>query len=402
MKVALINTVCGYGSTGRICTNLADGLLFYNHEAKIYFGRGDVEEAHEKYASRIGTSIDVSLHVLKARLFDGAGFGSASATIKLIHDLEANNPDIIHLHNLHGYYININILFEYLKKSNKPVIWTLHDCWSFTGHCAHFDYVNCQKWREECGSCPQKRIYPASYLLDRSNTNYQIKKKLFNSIDKLILVTPSKWLAGKVKESFLSNAPVHVINNGIDLEKFQPTSSNFRVRFGLNDKSIILGVAIGWDDRKGLQHFIDIAGKLDSKFQIVLVGISNKQSSLMPKNVITFSRTNSINELAELYSAADMFVNPTMQEVFGLVNLEALACGTPVITFDTGGSPECIDKSCGIVVQKGNVSELVRAIKYMDKNKPETSDCRKRALLFDKNEKANEYIKLYFERSSSI
>ena len=402
MKVALINTVCGYGSTGRICTDLAEVIHFSGHECRIYFGRNNAEEAQEKCSERIGTSFDIKLHVLKTRLFDGAGFGSVNATRRLIARIIAYNPDIIHLHNLHGYYINIKILFAYLKQSNKPVLWTLHDCWAFTGHCAHFDFVGCQKWQKECGSCPQKSIYPASFLFDRSHSNFRTKRQLFTSLERLTLVTPSNWLAGKVKKSFLSNVPVHVIYNGIDLAKFQPTQSGFREKYGLQNKSIILGVATDWIDRKGLQYFVDMAGILDSSFQIVLVGVTKKQSLKLPKNIISIRRTNSIVELSQIYTAADIFVNPTMEEVLGLVNLEALACGTPVITFDTGGSSECIDTSCGIVVKKGNMSELIDAIIEMKVNRPQASVCRNRALLFNKDRKANEYMKLYAESSTSM
>lgn len=402
MKAAIINTVCGYGSTGRICINIAEALHAGGHEARIYYGRGTADGANAEYARKIGSSAGILLHVLRTRVFDDAGFGSASATRHLIHDLEAFDPDIVHLHNLHGYYVNIGILFEYLKQSGKQVIWTLHDCWSFTGHCAHFDYIGCQKWKVQCHSCPQKRIFPTSCLLDRSSVNFEKKRELFNSIKNLTLVTPSKWLEGKVKESFLSNVPVHVVNNGIDLEQFQPLSSGFREKFNLRDKSIILGVAIGWDDRKGLKHFFEVARMLDSRFQVVLVGLTKKQSRMMPENVLSLPRTGSRRELAELYSTADMFVNPTMQEVLGLVNLEALACGTPVITFDTGGSPECVDSSCGIVVQKGNTAEMVKAIKYLDSHRPDLAACRKRASLFEKNEKAREYIDLYTERLAPV
>lgn len=350
MKVLQINSVCGFGSTGRITTDLYKILEEQGHECVIAYGRGNAPEGIRTI--KIGTNLDNYVHVAKTRLFDKHGFSSIKATKEFIRKVEKYNPDIIHLHNIHGYYINIEILFNYLKRANKKVIWTLHDCWSFTGHCPYFDYVGCDKWKNCCYSCPQKMGYPSSLFFDNSRENYQKKKDLFNSIDNLTIVTPSRWLAGLVKQSFLGKYPIEVINNGVDLNIFKPTPSNFRVEHGLLDKVVVLGVANIWEKRKGLDDFIEISKQIDEQYKIVLVGLSAKQLKRLPNNIIGVSRTNNLRELSEIYSAADVFFNPTYEDNYPTTNLEALACGTPVITYDTGGSPECINDKNGIIIKK--------------------------------------------------
>ena len=277
MKILQINSVCGIRSTGRICTDLADILEQNGHECKIAYGREIVPEKYKKYAVRIGSDKDVKIHALESRLFDNAGFGSKKATEKFIKWVKEYNPDIIHLHNIHGYYINIEILFEYLAEVDKPVVWTLHDCWAFTGHCAHYSYVKCCRWQNGCNNCPQKNRYPSSFLIDRSQRNWFKKKKLFTSVKNMTLVTPSKWLANEVKQSFLGKYPIKVIPNGIDLNFFKPTPSDFREKNGLVGKKVILGVASAWDFKKGLNDFVELSKILDDNYKIVLVGLSEKQ-----------------------------------------------------------------------------------------------------------------------------
>ena len=357
MKVLQINSVCGIRSTGRICTDLADVLLQDGHECKIAYGRESVPEKYRKIAVRIGNDLDAKMHALQSRIFDNAGFGSRQATEKFIEWVKEYNPDIIHLHNIHGYYINIEVLFNYLAESNKPVVWTLHDCWAFTGHCAYFSYVKCDKWKTGCFNCPQKKRYPSSLLWDASKQNWQKKKALFTSVKNMTLVTPSKWLANEVKKSFLSNYPMKVIANGINLDVFKPTPSDFKEKNGLVGKKIILGVASSWSECKGLKDFIELSKILDEKYKIVLVGLSGNQIKGLPENVMAISRTNNVKELAEIYTAADIFFNPTYEDNFPTVNLEAQACGTPVITYRTGGSVESVPEEN--VVEQGLYKDVL-------------------------------------------
>ena len=269
MKILMINSVCGIKSTGRICTDLAVELEKQGHEVKIAYGRENVPEQFQKYAIRIGSEWDVRFHGIKARLFDAMGLGSKEATQKFIDWVEEFNPDIIHLHNIHGYYINIEILFNYLKKCKKKIIWTLHDCWTFTGHCAYFDYYGCNKWESGCkGICACKKDYPATLLLSRAEENYQIKKSLFTGINNLTIVTPSQWLASLVKKSFLSEYNVKVIHNGVNTDVFQPTPSEIKSIYSIGNKKIILGVASIWDRRKGLETFIELSKQIEDDYKI--------------------------------------------------------------------------------------------------------------------------------------
>jgi putative colanic acid biosynthesis glycosyltransferase len=393
VKVLQINSVCGVGSTGRIATDLYKILEEQGHECVIAYGRGNAPK--EIKTIKIGTDIDNYIHVAKTRFTDKHGFGSIKATKEFISKVKQYDPDIIHLHNIHGYYINIEILFEYLKDANKPVVWTLHDCWTFTGHCAHFDYVGCDNWKEGCSSCPQKKEYPASVLINSSKWNYQKKKELFTTVKNMTIVTPSEWLKRFVEKSFLGDYDIKVINNGIDVERFKPTESDFRKKYNLQDKFIILGVSNVWIQRKGYEYFIKLSKNIQSEEVIVLVGVTEKQKRSLPNNIIGITKTNSIEELAEIYSAADVFVNLTLEEVMGLVNVEALACGTPVITFKTGGSVECVDQKCGIIVKKGDIQELITAIKILKVVNFSLEDCIKRSKLYNKNDRYNGYIKLY-------
>lgn len=386
MKVLMINSVCGIGSTGRICTDIADELTENGHECKIAFGRKAAPERYQKYAYRITSDGGVKINALKARLFDNEGFNAARATKKLISFIEEYNPDVIHLHNLHGYYLNVEVLFDYLKKADKKVVWTLHDCWAFTGHCAYFDYPECDKWRENCGNCGRLNDYPKA-IIDRSERNLAKKKEIFGGVKNLTVVTPSKWLAELAKQSFLGEYLIEVINNGIDTAVFRPTESNFKEKNGLSGKKIILGVANIWDARKGLGDFISLSKKISDDYRIVLVGLDEKQLGMLPENILGITRTSSAKELAEIYTAADVLFNPTYEDNYPTVNLEAQACGTPVVTYDTGGSGESVPKKN--VIAAGDVDAFLKIeksqlkVKYIDK--------RNKSLFIDN------YLKLYHE-----
>lgn len=399
MRVLQINSVCGVGSTGRIATDLHSILKEQGHESYIAYGRGEAKNCEN--AIKIGNKLDNYFHVAQTRLLDRHGLGSYWATKKFIKQIEKINPDIIHLHNIHGYYINVKVLFNYLKKTNKPIVWTLHDCWAFTGHCTYFDYVGCDKWKNGCNQCIQKKEYPTSLVWDRSKKNYILKKKNFREIKNMTIVTPSKWLASLVSESFLQEHHIQLINNGIDLEIFKPTNSTFRKQYGLENKFIILGVASTWDRRKGINYFIELSRTLKDNQKIVLVGVTEEQKEKLPSNIIGISRTNNAKELAEIYTEANVFVNPTLEDNFPTTNLEALGCGTPVITFKTGGSVESIDRNTGYVINVGDVKELKNSIHRIEIKSKEVdwSNCTDRAkCLYDKRKKYREYIKLYEEQ----
>jgi glycosyltransferase involved in cell wall biosynthesis len=394
MKVLQINSFFSVGGPPRIVKGIYDTLLEQGHDCVLAAGRETPIDGMK--IIKIGTSINKYWHLFMSRVFDAQGFSSNHATKKLINKIEKYQPDIIHLHNLHGYYINIEILFNYLKESNIPVVWTLHDCWAFTGHCAHFDYIGCDKWRTGCFNCPQKKEYPVSNVFDNSKNNYQRKKQAFSGLNNMTIVTPSKWLAKKVEESFLNQYPVKVIHNGIDLNEFKPTESDFRKKYNLEDKKIVLGVAQNWGTKKGFYDFYKLSDTLDSNYKIILVGLDSRQKEAIPNKIIGFGRTNSIQELSEIYTAADVFVNPTLEDTFPTVNLESLACGTPVITYNIGGSPESIDKTCGIKVDQGDINGLAIAIHNLCNNKILSEEaCLTRAKEFDKKDRYKEYVNLY-------
>lgn len=397
MKVIQVNSVCGVGSTGRIATDIHKTLMEKKHESYIAYGRGNARDCD--HGIKVGNNWGIYSHVLRTRLFDHHGFGSVKATKRLIKELADMNPDVIHLHNIHGYYLNIEVLFNYLKTWNKPVIWTLHDCWPFTGHCAYFTYAKCSKWKTGCHDCPEKNAYPSSAVMDASKSNYKRKQEIFRGVGHLTIVTPSNWLAELVKASFLKNYPVRVINNGIDLSVFYPQESDFRKKHHLSQKYILLGVASVWDRRKGLKYFRQLSEQLEEDEAIVLVGLTKEQVSSLPDRVIGITRTNNVKELAEIYSSADVFVNPTLEDNFPTTNLEAIACGTPVITFATGGSPESINEATGISVTQKDVHGIREAINAIRaKEQGLKGACVKRARnLYDKNDRYREYIGLYEE-----
>lgn len=366
MNILMINSVCGIRSTGRICTDLADALTEQGHTVKIAYGREEVPEKYKKYAHKIGSDIDVKLHGVRARLLDESGFGSKRATVKFIEWVKKYDPDVIHLHNIHGYYINIEVLFDYLRTCGKKIIWTLHDCWAFTGHAAYCEAANCERWKKGCHNCPKRDDYPKA-LYDNSKLNWLKKRKLFTGIPNLQIITPSKWLAGLVKKSFLHKYPVSVIYNGIDTSVFKPVdSSELRQKLNIGDKKVILGVAAIWNQRKGLDDFIKLNNLINkNEYQIILVGLNEKQIKSLPSNMIGISRTNSVQELVEYYSLAYAFVNPTYEDNYPTTNLEAIACGTPVITYNTGGSPESAEIN-GICIEQGNIKYIANIIKSIE------------------------------------
>lgn len=366
MKIVFINSVCGIRSTGRICADLAKSYEEKGDECKIAYGREDtISEECKKYAVRIGSSLGVKIHAICSRLFDNHGLNSSYATKKFLKWLEGYKPDILWLHNLHGYYINYKHLFRWIKKHPElEVKWTLHDCWAFTGHCAYFSEFGCYKWKKACDKCAQKHRYPTSVWLDNSKKNFEIKKAAFTGVKNMTIYTPSQWLRDLVKKSFLGEYLVEVLYNEVDKSLFKPTQSEFRKKYNLIDKKIILGVASTWDERKGLKVFCSLAKMFDNDYRVVLVGLTEEQIAKLPPNMIGIARTNSIKELAEIYTAADVFVNPSKEETFGLTTVEALYCGTKAIVYKDTACEEIAEKYGGIVVEQSTeaIFEAIKAL----------------------------------------
>lgn len=398
MKIVQINGGV-FGSTGNIMLGIAQKARKQGNETLCFSPvttTNRKKEPRHPY-SKIGSFRTRQVNVLLSRITGLEGCFSRFLTKRLLRKIKTFNPDVIHLHNLHGSYINLPMLFRYIKKHNIPVIWTLHDCWAFTGHCPHFTMAKCDKWKTGCHHCPQHREYPKSYL-DNSKFMYRHKQKWFTGVQDLTIVTPSHWLAELVGESFLKDYPVKVIHNGIDLSVFKPTESDFRKKYHCEDKFILLGVAFGWGARKGLDVFIDLASRLDDRFQIVLVGTDDNVDKNLPPNVISIHRTQNQAELAEIYTAADLFVNPTREDNYPTVNMESLACGTPVVTFQTGGSPEMVDPTCGSVVPCDDIDALEQEILRIAATNPyPASACLQKATEFDMNERFEEVLKLYMQ-----
>ena len=391
MKILQINTTVNSGSTGRIAEDIGKTLISAGHDSYIAFGRGNQKSVSKLI--KIGSKLDFYLHLIISLFADRHGFGSKRATKRLLKQIDEINPDAIGLHNIHGYYLNVEELFNYIKEKNIPVLWTFHDCWPFSGHCSYnTDCDNCKK-------CQKK--YPISIFLNQSTRNYNDKNLIFNQVKKLQIITPSIWLKDLVKQSFLKYN-VQCINNGIDLNQFQPSENykKLKEKLQIQNKKIILGVASTWDKRKGLDDFIQLAAFTDTSYQIILIGLTSAQIQVLPKYIMGVQRTESIAELANYYSMAAVYVNPTHKDNFPTTNIEALACGTPVITYNTGGSPEAVDTKTGGIIKKGDVKGLWFTIQELAHHSQEhyANVCRTRAEeLFNKEDRYLDYLKCYEE-----
>lgn len=391
MKVLFINTVYAKGSTGTIIRNTGKYLEANGHEYKVAVGRGDDSDEH---VYRIGNYVDMHLHALCSRITDRAGFYSKKETRKFLNFVRDYNPDIIHLHNLHGYYINLPILFNYLKKEFKGrVFWTLHDCWTMTGHCTHFTAVGCYKWKDQCSTCPQTRNFPTSYLLDSSSRNHKEKKSIMSGIPNVTVVAVSDWLKSVASESLLKEYNITRVYNGIDLNKFVHTESNILAEHGIKDKKVILSVADGFDEQKGLPALLAVAKEAPSDWQFLIIGIEKRYMKLLPDNVIGMERTSNQQELIKFYSAADVFYNPSLEETFGLVTAEAMACGTPAVVMNSTACPELIiNDDCGIVLDvNSSPKQVVNALTCA----MEKTGARKAAENFSVENQCRGYYELY-------
>ena len=391
MRLLQINVTCNWGSHGTIAESISRLAMQRGWECYTAFSRGEPKSVTKTI--RIGNSLDKYFHGLESLLLDNEGLNSVYATKRLISQIQGIQPDIIHLHNIHGHYLNYKRLFEFLHEYNRPVVWTLHDCWSFTGHCSHFEWNGCDKWKTGCHDCEFKKGYPTSILFERSRRNSDLKMASFTSVPNLTLVPVSEWLKRLLRESFLRDCNIRTIHNGIDLGVFRPMIAESPTP---KESRHILGVASVWSQSKGLADFIRLRELLPENYRITLIGLSEKQIRQLPAGIHGIGRTNNVEELVGYYNEADVFVNPTYEDNFPTVNLEALACGTPVITYNTGGSPEAIDERTGVVVEQGNVASLAAAIREMMATPLSSSDCRERAeALFNRDKCFEEYINLY-------
>ena len=397
MRVLLINTGFYYsGSTGKIVKSLADAMTSEKIETEVLYGinRGETDCS---YSHLIAPRNYKRINELKSRILGNHGFNNAISTKKAIGLIEEFKPDIVHLHNLHGSYINLKMLFMYLTEKKIRIIWTLHDAWSFTGRCAYYDYNGCQKWMEGCGNCKYKSQYPVSWLIDSSKKNYQTKKELYSAASNLTLVTPSNWLKEELKKSFLKQVNAIVINNGINLDEFKPIASDIKDKNKITTK-IMLAVAYFWDERKGINYLPMIADQLSEEWNLVVIGEMRGYKNILKKaGIRVISRLYDDSELAKWYSAADVFINPTLEDNFPTVNIEALACGTPCVTFDTGGSPEILDSETGIVVRKRDWKEMLHAAEGIDKAALSEKCVQRARDYYDEKRFVNDYLSLYHQ-----
>lgn len=390
MKVVQINATCGVGSTGKICVGISNLLSSRDIENYILYSSKGNGYRHGIMCSETKY---IKFQALKSRIFGNYGFNSKKATKKMIYELERIKPDVVHIHNIHGHDCDLEMLLGYIRDKKIKLVWTFHDCWAFTGYCMYFDMVKCDKWKSECSNCPQRKKY--SWFFDSSNELFLRKRSLLQDMD-LTIVTPSIWLGELAKQSFLNDCDIKVINNGIDINMFKPYMGEFRQKYDIEDKKIVLGVSFEWEPRKGLDVFVELSKRLSNDYRIVLVGTNDGLDKILPPNIISIHRTNNQKELAEIYTAADLFVLPTREENYPTVNMEALACGTPVLTFRTGGSPEIIDETCGAVVDCDDIDAMEREIIRICEENPYSKEaCIKKAQEFDQNERFKEYVDLY-------
>ncbi len=411
MKILQVNTVIKGGSVGRIMGDLYEVIEKSGNEALVGVGRAPMPEAYKGIL--IGNKSDFYQHVLMNFFKGESGFGSVQTTRKFLAWIGEQKPDLIHLHNIHGFYLQVELLFEYIKKHHIPVVWTLHDCWSFTGHCAYYDFAACTKWQTGCENCVQHaKVYPYALFKDNSVASYARKRKAFCGVENLTLVTPSRWLSEQLSHSFLREYPVKVIYNGIDLQIFSPGESVDRKTEGGHKtegrrkiearRKTVLGVANIWEFRKGLNTFERLCEDLGDDYIVKMIGVSKKQKKQLEKNhpgkMIAIERTQNIEELAEAYRSADVYVNATLEDNFPTTNIEALACGTPVVTYATGGSGEAVTPESGEVVRRLDYERLLTAVREAANGKYKRSDCRAAACAYDKNERYQEYLRLYEEK----
>lgn len=396
MRLYIVTANWGGGGPGGIAADLYRYASANGWKCRFAFGRGPIPDDVEKY--KIGSDFYPFLHAASARIFDNAGFVGYKATKLLVEDIKRFNPDVINLHNPLRYTMNVQVLFDYFRQINIPVVWTLHDCWAFTGHCIT---GICENLKNGCGNCPNKKEYPESYLFDMSRRNLERKKNCFSNLDNLSLISPSSWLASVVSQTFLNQYELKVIPNGIDLDVFKPTKSTLRNDYNLKNKKIILTVAGEWSKNKGAKYFYELSKRFDQTYAFVMIGKNRDKELKQNDSIIHIEHTTDRIQLAQWYSEADVFVNPTMGDNFPTVNIEALACGTPVVTFDTGGSGESVGE-CGMVIPQENIDRMSEAIRKILLQRIDPKVCVERAQFYDKNTRYKDYIYRFTDLCKSV
>lgn len=392
----LINVAINFGSTGKIVEGIGKMAIADGWEVYVAHG-ARYKNASSLKGIQLGTKAGEVLHYLKSALFDAQGLGSRRATRRFLGRVDELQPDLVHIHNIHGCFLNYPLLFQYLKERRIPVIWTLHDCWAMTGHCVHFERTHCGKWKEQCGKCPQRRDFPASWLLDRSKNNYILKKQLLTAMGTMQITTVSSWLRGVAEQSYLKKFPVDEVPNGVDTKVFVCTEGNIRARFRIDDKKLVLAVASGFGERKGIDDYVSLSERLPADYQLLLVGVSRRDKRILPDKVMTAPRTNGASELAAFYSAADVLLSLSYEETFGLTIVEAMACGTPAVVYDNTAQPELITPETGLIVPTGDMDALVKAIEQVC-SRPKAlyeAACRNRGLEYDEKQSYQKYLRLY-------
>ena len=398
LKLLQINVAANWGSHGRIAEEIGLEAMAQGWESYIAYGR--YANPSKSHIVKIGDLFDHCLHGAQSLLLDRHGLASCGPTKKLIREIEQIKPDLIHLHNIHGFYLNYPILFRYLSTVDIPVVWTLHDCWAFTGHCAWPIHGHCDRFQEQCCHCPlQSKGYPKSFLLDRSRSNFKLKKRYFRSLQDLHLVTVSRWLEQQVRLSFMQDMDIRTIYNGLDTEVFRPSGTP--PTSVTDGHPLVLGVCNAWYDWKGLDDMAALREILPDDYEVMVVGVNEYQMHLLPEGITCIRRTDSVSQLAEIYSQADVFVNPSKVESFGMTTAEALSCGTPSIVYDTSACPEVVDNLTGRVVPLGDVNALAKAVMEicsLPGREAMRQACRERAIrLFNRQDRYKEYLQLYNE-----
>jgi glycosyltransferase involved in cell wall biosynthesis len=389
-----INVAANWGSHGRIAEGI--GEIVQAHDWDSYIAYGRYANPSKSQLLKVGSSYDTYLHGAQSLLLDRHGLASKGATWSLIRDIDFIQPDIVQLHNIHGYYLNYPLLFEYLSSLDIPVVWTLHDAWAMTGHCAFPALADCTQWQQECVNCPlTRKEYPKCYGRARTLKNFQEKKYWFNAVHNLHIVTVSKYLEGQVRQSFLKGIDTRCIYNGVDIDVFHP----YNYQFSRSRHYQVLGVASVWEKRKGLKAFRQLRRLLPDNYDITLVGLTDQQERQLPYGISCVSRTDNIQKLVELYANADVFVNPSHAESFGMTTAESLACGTPAIVYDTTACPELVDEETGDVVPLDDLDALVESVRKWCENPQRDKTrrlCRERAVrLFSRQDRYQEYFDLY-------
>ncbi len=398
-KLVQINTVCNT-STGQIMHDIQTAAEKKGYETVSFVGRRKVYS--DVKCEKFGNPFSFWIHVVLNTLFDCQGHGSYFVTRRLIKRLREEKPDMIHLHNLHGYYLNLPLLFRYINQEYQgKVFWTFHDCWPFTGHCAYFTMAGCGRWENGCERCPQKKSYPVSLVMDRAQKNYMEKREMFSRVKNLTIITPSEWMRGLVASSFLKDKETVVVNNGIDTEIFRPCDDLKEIGRVLRrhaiptGKKILLGVAGIWEKRKGLKTFEELAACLPEEYVIVLVGLTKSQIGKLVPGIVGIERTENKRELAALYTAADVFINPSKEESFSLVTVEAMACGTPVIVLGTSAVRELVGEGCGVVLDKDRVAEYRKAIEKIEADEPDRRKIAEHGSRYKRQSMTDKILKLY-------